>query len=644
MEEKFKNIEFVIGIDLGHGETSAAICPIQWDTPESQLEPVKDLDMGSNRKVIPSAITIMKNGDAYIGESAFKSDHLQNAAESFLCFKKMPKDITGEDEKIMIRFMHEVYRLIRERNAAILTETNHIVAIATPSGWPQEAMNLYKQMAKEAGMPIEFVTKESRAAFVKAQHDATSGLGRCVDNGAIVFDMGSSTLDFTYMSKNKSGSYLDYGYDCGASIVEKIMYEELSKDNDAIVEFSKKYPKLTAVLLKKTREVKEQIYFDPESRVKKIVNFEELFEDEEFEDERIRIKYEPGELNELLENKGYIRKIRESMRDFQKNHIKDAKIYGVLLTGGASRMDFIKELVKECWGVDETQIYRDQDPSLTISQGVAEVARIDVLTNGMDAGLSDEIEALLNSDTIYDRFTTNFGTDIYNDVIASMRETIEYFRDAEGDMSLKTLQSQISKGVSSVIQTKSANVKEYIQQAILDESVDIRTKVENIISYYTSQGMEIETPSLKISNVKIEGLNLDDVVQEISAQVADSSDGWSDIITGAALGGVMAFLFSGPIGWIVGGGYLLLKGIFGESESEEEKKAKAMSKPLPKDKRLEVYNAIGERNDEICQQVAAGIEKALNENKAIHKSVVDVSKKVLNSYEENLRKARILID
>ena len=34
-----KKIEYVIGIDLGHGETSAAICPMQWDTDVKMLEP-----------------------------------------------------------------------------------------------------------------------------------------------------------------------------------------------------------------------------------------------------------------------------------------------------------------------------------------------------------------------------------------------------------------------------------------------------------------------------------------------------------------------------------------------------------------------------------------------------------------------------
>ena len=35
--EHNKNIEYIIGIDLGHGETSAALCPTEWDKPIEQL-------------------------------------------------------------------------------------------------------------------------------------------------------------------------------------------------------------------------------------------------------------------------------------------------------------------------------------------------------------------------------------------------------------------------------------------------------------------------------------------------------------------------------------------------------------------------------------------------------------------------------
>lgn len=119
----------------------------------------------------------------------------------------------------MIRYMHEVYSLIKEKNAALFNDNNHLVYIATPSGWDQKTKNLYGQMAAKAGLPIAGVTSESRAAFVKAQQDVSSGLPQYIDQGAIVFDMGSSTLDFTYLRGGQQP--IDFGYDCGASRVEK---------------------------------------------------------------------------------------------------------------------------------------------------------------------------------------------------------------------------------------------------------------------------------------------------------------------------------------------------------------------------------------------------------------------------------------
>ena len=171
-----KKYEYVVGIDFGHGETSAAICPLQWDQDDQQLEQVKDLEMRGNSKVIPSAIAILDDGTAYIGDSAFHPDILKKASVH-VCFKKEPEDIAGEAEKIMIRFMKEVYLLIRSNNIGTLQDGNHLVYIATPSGWNNEQQALYVEMAKQAGIPIAGVTKESRAAFVRAQQNVQSG--RC---------------------------------------------------------------------------------------------------------------------------------------------------------------------------------------------------------------------------------------------------------------------------------------------------------------------------------------------------------------------------------------------------------------------------------------------------------------------------------
>ena len=364
--------EYIIGIDFGHGETSAAFCPIGWNMQDGELEGVKDIDFGNNSKVIPSAISITDEGRVYIGEAAFLPEIL-NKAKVNVCFKKRPENIDGEQEQLMIQYMRAVYQLICEKNNALFTNGNHIVCIAAPSGWSQETMLLYGQMAHRAGLPIFNCVSESRAAFIKAQQDVSSGLPQYINQGAIVFDMGSSTLDFTYLRENE---ICDYGYDCGASRVEKLIYSGLREDNEDIVSFEQQHPHLVAKLLFEARSAKEGVYFHPETRFKRTVNFEDIVDDEEFEDAKMKFIYEPGELNRTLQSNGYIDEIRRAMIDFKQNHINGKPIYVAFLTGGASRMDFIKPLVSECWGLPEDKIYRDQDPSLTISRGTADTGRM----------------------------------------------------------------------------------------------------------------------------------------------------------------------------------------------------------------------------------------------------------------------------
>lgn len=161
------------------------------------------------------------------------SDLLLKQAKVNVCFKKKPVSIDGESEKLMMRFMKEVYRKIREHNGGMLTDGNHLVYIATPSGWDKASQDLYLRMATEAGLPMGGLTKESRAAFIRAQHDPTANLGRNIDKGAIVFDMGSSTLDFTYHNSSLT-NMIDNGYDCGASAVEKSVFANLAKSSESI--------------------------------------------------------------------------------------------------------------------------------------------------------------------------------------------------------------------------------------------------------------------------------------------------------------------------------------------------------------------------------------------------------------------------
>ena len=643
MKEKNRKYEYVIGIDLGHGETSAAICPLQWDTPVEQLESVKDLEMGGNKKVIPSAITILDDGTAYIGDSAFNTEILKKA-QVHVCFKQAPKDINGEAEKIMIRFMQEVYKRIRANNAGALTDNNHLVYIATPSGWDKATQKLYVKMAQKAGLPIldDGVTKESRAAFVKSQHDATSGMGRNVERGAIVFDMGSSTLDFTYMNKNLD-HLIDHGYDCGASKVEKLIFAQKEKDSKAIQLFEKKYPQLTDYLLFEARKFKEQIYFDPSLRVKKTINFEDFIDDEELEDENYKMAFMPGELNAMLEREGYIDSIEQAMMSYKRDFIPNQSIYGVFLTGGASRMDFIKDLVCKCWNVKPEQVYRDNDPSLTISQGVAEVARMDLRTEGMDEGLGEAINRLMNNDDIFDTFIDNFGHELWDKVTDAVAAIINFFGETdENDYSINALQEAISITIRDTIKEVSPQASNFMQEAIETHLKDIQAKVDDIIKHYAQQGINTNV-SYKVAVPNISDINLDGVMDSISERIAEESSQWSGAITSAAIGSIVgALIFGGPLGWIVGGALLIGQLIF--VDTEEEKKAKAMAKDLDLEDRQKVRNELANKWDDIQEKIAQSIYDSLTGDSQIKQAINKCVKQTLESYRENLKSARILLD
>lgn len=637
-----KSIEYIIGIDLGHGETSAALCPIEWDKPIEQLTPAKDLDMGGNKKVLPSAITILDDGNVYIGDRAFRSDILKKASVN-VCFKQAPKDIDGEKEQLMMRYMKEVYRIIIENNSATLHEGNHKVYIATPSGWDAQTQRLYEQMAAKAGLPIAGVTKESRAAFVRAQADVTSGLGRNINKGAIVFDMGSSTLDFTYLNQSKGSELIDNGYDCGASAIEKLILHNLEESSDIVKRFEQKYPKLKDRLQFEARTVKEQAYFDPTAKVKRFVNFEELIDDDEdFEDERFKLAFAPGELNQTLADAGYIKEIEDAMIDFKNNYINGAPIYGVFLTGGASRMDFIKPLVSKVWGVPEESIYRDQDPSLTISQGVAEVARIDLRTEGMDQGLAEEIDNIVKQNLVYNIFVEKYGDALKDDVIESVKWSLDWFTGevdykgyVEEDFSLEELKHGIKAVVESGVDEMKQRSPDYFKEAFEEATADVRKKIDTIVANYTNKGAEVTLPEINFQSVDLKGINLDGVINQISKTIDVSSTNWLQY----GLAGV-GLLFGG-IG--AGVGFALGRLLGGDWRSDKEKQEAAMKKALSHYERVNVRDAIYEKGNEITQSIHTAVDKSLQDD-SLKSKIQSMASQVLDEYKKSLEDARILID
>lgn len=636
--------EYVIGIDFGHGETSAAFCPIGWDLAPGDLEAVKNVDFGANRKVLPTAINIQPNGQAFLGEAAFSSERLKKATVEVL-FKKKPENIDGEKEQLMIRYMHEVYALIREKSGALFSDDNHLLYIATPSGWDERAKNLYGQMAAKAGLPIAGITSESRAAFIKAQLDTSSGLPQYISQGAIVFDMGSSTLDFTYLQSGNAP--VDYGYDCGASQVEKIMYAEIREKNKDIIAFETQYPKLVAKLLYETRCAKEGVYFDPDIRYKKTVNFEDIVDDEEFEDSKMKFVFQPGELNHMLEEKGYISEIRQAMLDFKNYHIGGYPIKAAFLTGGASRMGFIQALIEDCWGLPQDLIYRDQDPSLTISRGVAEVARSDFRSGG--AGNTKQLlNDIVTESDVYTPFVNSLCDKLSEEIIGTVGACVTNFRDNETDVSINDLQAYIEENISEDLNQVGDWAMECYKEAFENQTKEIRDRLDKIVSNYSRQGVRMGNAQVSISSLpNIDMSVIAEQMRQLSSNFTDGGivNGLVTGIAGAAVGGAIAMLLGGPLAWLIGGGAILANWFFGEEKKEEQKRQEALAKDLDHDQRQQVFDEFNNSWEDICNKIQKAVEQSIRSNYTLQRTIQSQSKATIESYvKECIEQTRLMVE
>ncbi len=636
-----KQHEFMIGIDFGHGETSAASCTIGWELSPGQLPSPEDIEMGNNKKVIPSAINIQPNGQIFIGADAFKAMRLRKA-DVEICFKQIPKDINGTKEQLMIQFMHHVYLRIRESVGPKLTDTNHLVYIATPSGWDNQAKNLYGQMAHQAGLPIVGVTSESRAAFIHVQHDLQNGLPKEANQGTIIFDMGSSTLDFTYI--DESGKPFDHGYDCGASQVEKLLYED---NQNEVNEFEDRYPNLIPALLYKIRDIKEQYYCDTEDGMYRTIHLDDALNVDMRG--KINLSYSKDELKDFLERKGYIDQIRQAMLDFKNNHIPNKPLLYVVKTGGASRMDFVNELIQECWNLPKERIYKC-DPSLSVSEGLAEAGRDDMRSGGKDTKqfLTDLVKNIDRSIDIYHPFIEALSKKIAFAVQEAIRCSLVNFRDTDQKMSINDLQNSIEQNVKSRFVNINNWTVQCYQQAFEGNAGKIQQKLSSILSNY-SQTKDFRTqkdhpelnPSIHIDSTVIEAEMkrigeefVDEPMLEVLGHLAVG-------LVGGVCGVLLPFVFAGPL-YIFIIGLIFFRQFF---QNEEEKKEKALKKALGKDQRRTVYDEFMKEWNKVCQTINTSVDKEIRNNQALKKTVDTQSKKTLRELAEIcIREARLKLE
>lgn len=564
--------QFVIGIDFGHGETSAAICELEWDKEAGQREGNildLDLDRKARKKVIPSAICHVK-GEIFIGDEAF--EHMTDNDGIRVCFKQKPQSIDGNAENLMIDYMRAIYARIREADDR-LTDTNHIVYIARPSGWQDEkAKELYRQMALKAGIPLSGLTSESRAAIFYARSPRVNFTNE-ISKGVIVFDLGSSTVDFTYLSDEDKP--IDNGYNLGASIIDDVIYNEMILNSEEMREFIGKYPEYEGALRFKARKFKENAYSrNAESKTTDSFDLDQIIQPnenayEDYGDVHVKMKIQNlQELNDLIEEKThYITKLRDALLMYRHNDINGKTINGVFLTGGASRMNFIHSMISEALELHEDKVKYDKDnPSLTISRGIALLGAADAATGLLTEKLKEAIPTLFVNDELFIPLVERLSKSIANEAWNIVESTCHYWVKNGETTDRDELKQEIEHALRHFQQNDlSIIIDTIVQRFVNDQSELIRKEMNKIISRY-SPGQEITmSGNISIGNQQAISDSLRDMKEIINTISKSTGDIIADILW-KALAAFLWGVFAIP--------YYILKAVFTSDESKRKDKAK----------------------------------------------------------------------
>lgn len=379
----------IIGFDLGHGETAVAKANVDSiETPEM-------LEI-NHKKIQVTAIGWHPELGTLVGEQALIQ---AGVTQLQIGFKQKPNN--PHSRKTISDFLSTYYHILKA-NKQIETggKTSHFY-VGCPSGWQVNEREEYRRLLKETGIELLSVIPESRAAFMQAKEAGKLDYNE-LKSAVLIVDIGSSTTDFTLV-KSLSEVPLDFGRNAlGASLIDRAIFTQTLAEHERqalleqVFETYSHHKFRCELQCRKAKEdyfTNEQLYSDPQSFAR---GFECINPQLYFIPQVNRLSMEKILNQPLLEleNKSWIQAFREAVSE-AKQQLEDQGIVPkvLLMTGGASRMQFTRQICEEIFPEPETQVRLDPEPERCIALGLARVGRWELRA----AAFNEEIDRLCDS-------------------------------------------------------------------------------------------------------------------------------------------------------------------------------------------------------------------------------------------------------
>ena len=490
--------KFFVGIDFGHGETSVSRVPGTNGQKVSRV-PLRISGDFSDQKVF-SAICRSDNGE---WQFIWSKDDLKrpNVMEGF---KGMIKNLPEAKRGALQEFAKLVFKTILENDSELkynpkTGEANFVICIANPSDWrrkdpsnPKEYLSFFQ---KDAGIkPAKMCINESDAAFYTKFEDYSPS------DKVFVIDLGSSTIDFTTYHNSICIHECCWGHNLGAHLVEDKLVEygysnaeERVENTDNMLLVTNEREKLhlgqaesalsLAARFEKesyfTRVQKGATTYNLEVKVRELVPnwpkktqiaFSVIIDSSDVE---IVIKDYISDLAMALSN---------AVKKLQNYGISPNK---VLLSGGASRMPFVKDLTVHAF--PNAEVIRDNYPEWVVSDGAARYAEVHTQALEDRNKLQDEFSSWAKSnldDKLRETVVSTFNS-ILKDTMKSGLDA-RYVNSSSGSLnSLESTARDILEGITKTYAFKSKADSNFV--AVVDAY--IKSKLESII--YSNYGKKV---------------------------------------------------------------------------------------------------------------------------------------------------------
>lgn len=415
--------DYIVAVDFGHGETSAWIVPMDNEI-KNQGESLKLKSSNSEeRRTIYSVIYQDENEN-------FSLDDI--AGNVIGGFKKKVCDLRKDTQKYKAytAFIKAIYKRLLSKNDYLHSDgegnTNFYLCIACPTKWSNddriEYVNFFNEALNEFGVEVMWVINESDAAYFS--HGSTSEFA---DKCVLIIDYGSSTIDYTLMYKGKKISDDQWSNDyLGASNIEKSILMEYSSQEEYQEVYHKTEVKLRHDALGWV-DIQPEVLFEIRKAKENCV-IEGYFPDfilghNVIQRHDLLVKSDPNwrsrkksylfdyecDMDECLVD--YKEGVYSSFADLARNisqKLNGQKVDTVIMSGGASLMPWVKEMVESTF--PKAEIKLDNNASFVVSKGAALYARAQIKAFEL---FMSKIEAYQYKDVYIDadRTATNVAVD-----------------------------------------------------------------------------------------------------------------------------------------------------------------------------------------------------------------------------------------